>query len=128
MANRAAGAGYESANNYPSCRLDFYDIGNIHVMRDSHKNLVSLILNTSPSSNDINFTKQIEDTQWLKHVRLVIKASWDTAYFIRKGTPVLVHCSHGWDRTAQVCSIAQLFLDPYYRTFDGFKNIVEKEW
>jgi len=64
MANRAAGAGYESANNYPSCRLDFYDIGNIHVMRDSHKNLVSLILNTSPSSNDINFTKQIEDTQW----------------------------------------------------------------
>ena len=48
--------------------------------------------------------------------------------FITKSTPVLVHCSHGWDRTAQVCSLAQIFLDPYYRTFDGFRVLVEKEW
>lgn len=33
---------------------------------------------------------------------------------------VLVHCSDGWDRTAQVCSLASLLLDPFYRTFKGF--------
>lgn len=33
---------------------------------------------------------------------------------------VLVHCSDGWDRTAQVCSLAGLLLDPFYRTFKGF--------
>lgn len=33
---------------------------------------------------------------------------------------VLVHCSDGWDRTAQVCSVASLLLDPYYRTMKGF--------
>ena len=32
--------------------------------------------------------------------------------------PVLVHCSDGWDRTPQVVPLAQLMLDPYYRTIE----------
>ena len=128
MANRATGAGYESQTNYPYVRLEFYNIGNIHVMRDSLKSLISLVLAPSPPAGDIHFSRLVEDTQWLVHLRLIIKAAWDTASFLRRGMPVLVHCSHGWDRTAQVCSLAQLFLDSYYRTFDGFKMLVEKEW
>ena len=38
-----------------------------------------------------------------------------------EGTSVLVHCSDGWDRTAQTCSLAGLILDPYYRTIPGFQ-------
>ena len=38
-----------------------------------------------------------------------------------QGTSVIVHCSDGWDRTAQTCSLASLMLDPYYRTIDGFQ-------
>lgn len=128
VANRAAGAGYESQTNYPNSRLDFYNIGNIHVMRDSQKSLHSILLSNTPKENDVNFSKQVEDTQWLSHVRCIIKASYDTASFIKRGMPVLVHCSHGWDRTAQVCAFAQLLLDPHYRTFDGFQTLVEKEW
>ena len=128
MANRATGAGYESQTNYPSTRLEFYNIGNIHVMRDSLKGITNLVLGPSPPSGDIHFSRHVEDTQWLSHLRLILKASWDCAAFVRKGQPVLVHCSHGWDRTAQVCSIAQLFLDSYYRTLDGFQVLVEKEW
>jgi hypothetical protein len=41
---------------------------------------------------------------------------------------VLVHCSDGWDRTSQLTALAQLLLDPFFRTFDGFKVLVEKEW
>ena len=37
------------------------------------------------------------------------------------GISVLVHCSDGWDRTAQTCSLASLILDPYYRTISGFQ-------
>lgn len=44
------------------------------------------------------------------------------------GDSVLVHCSDGWDRTAQLTSLAQLLLDPYYRTIMGFGILIEKEW
>lgn len=40
---------------------------------------------------------------------------------ISDGVSVLVHCSDGWDRTAQTCSLAGLMLDPYYRTMQGFQ-------
>ena len=33
---------------------------------------------------------------------------------------VLVHCSDGWDRTAQLAALAQVLVDPHCRTFDGF--------
>ena len=37
-----------------------------------------------------------------------------------ESSSVLVHCSDGWDRTSQVCSLGSLLLDPYYRTIRGF--------
>eukprot|EP00602_Paraphysomonas_sp_CaronLab_P004242 CAMPEP_0185028042 /NCGR_PEP_ID=MMETSP1103-20130426/13482_1 /TAXON_ID=36769 /ORGANISM="Paraphysomonas bandaiensis, Strain Caron Lab Isolate" /LENGTH=831 /DNA_ID=CAMNT_0027562281 /DNA_START=33 /DNA_END=2528 /DNA_ORIENTATION=+ len=129
MANRAAGAGYEPSANYPNTKLDFMNIGNIHVMRESLRALSTLF--TYPGNltgSDVTFGKQIEDTNWLTHVRLVLKCAWECARSIQKGVPVLVHCSHGWDRTSQVVALAQVMLDPYYRTFDGFRVLVEKEW
>ena len=41
---------------------------------------------------------------------------------------VLIHCSDGWDRTSQLSAIAQICLDPYYRTLEGFAVLVEKDW
>lgn len=43
---------------------------------------------------------------------------------IKEKASVLVHCSDGWDRTAQTCSIASIILDPYYRTIHGFQVII----
>lgn len=43
-------------------------------------------------------------------------------------TSVVVHCSDGWDRTAQLTSLAMLMLDSYYRTIRGFEVLLEKEW
>lgn len=36
-------------------------------------------------------------------------------------TSVVVHCSDGWDRTAQLTSLAMLMLDSHYRTIKGFQ-------
>lgn len=44
------------------------------------------------------------------------------------GASVVVHGANGWDCTPQLCSLAQLILDPYYRTIRGFAVLVEKEW
>jgi len=40
----------------------------------------------------------------------------------------VVHCSDGWDRTAQLTSLSMLMLDSYYRTLRGFQVLLEKEW
>ena len=45
-------------------------------------------------------------------------------YLKEKNVSVLVHCSDGWDRTPQLTSLAQVLLDPFYRTRDGFKVYV----
>ena len=41
---------------------------------------------------------------------------------------VLVHCSDGWDRTAQLTSLAMLMMDSHYRTLNGFVTLIDKEW
>jgi hypothetical protein len=115
LANRAAGAGYEVSNNYPNTKIEFFNIGNIHVMRDSLKSMYTLFASNLGTSNDTSFGKAVEEVGWLTHVRLVLKASWDCAMSVVKGVPVLVHCSHGWDRTSQVLCLAQMMLDPYFR-------------
>lgn len=30
--------------------------------------------------------------------------------------------------SALVSSVAQIFIEPFYRTFDGFKALINKEW
>lgn len=48
--------------------------------------------------------------------------------YLNEGNAVLCHCSDGWDRTAQFCTVSQLLLDPYYRTIQGFEVLIEKDW
>lgn len=40
----------------------------------------------------------------------------------------MVHCSDGWDRTPQIVALTELLVDPYYRSLEGFRVLVEKEW
>lgn len=56
---------------------------------------------------------------WLQHLSGLLAASMTVCHAIeKKGRPVLVHCSDGWDRTPQIVATAQLCLDPYYRTVE----------
>lgn len=107
--------------------LKYCDIGNIHTMRESQQQLVALL--GAPDDESVLYHSALEATGWLKHLALVLKASIHVARRLEdEGASVLVHCSDGWDRTAQVCATAQLLLDPYYRTVEGFAVLVEKEW
>merc|ERR1712013_590013 len=66
---------------------------------------------------------------WLSHMSGLLRAAVRTVTALQtEGRPVIVHCSDGWDRTPQLVSLAQLLLDPYYRTLEGFQVLVEKEW
>jgi hypothetical protein len=121
------GYGYENTSNYSGTTLQFCNIGNIHAVRDSYQKVCTLC--NSDSTTDVSWNSLAEDTKWLSHIRLILAASWETAYWVHVWRlPVLVHCSHGWDRTSQVVALAQLLLDPFYRTRHGFSVLVEKDF
>lgn len=115
LANCTTGGGYENEKNYPTCKISFLNIENIHAMRDS--------LNTN---NEI--ISGPENSKWLEHIRGILEGVNKILYLINRDTTVLVHCSDGWDRTAQLTSLSMLMLDKYYRTIRGFQVLIEKEW
>ena len=127
MANRTGGYGYHNTSNYSNTTLQFCNIQNIHSVRDSYQKLCTVC--NSKSTSDVLWNSLIEDTKWLAHIRTILAASWEAAYWVHVWRmPILVHCSHGWDRTSQVACLAQLFLDPYYRTRHGFSVLIEKDF
>ncbi|RLN02306.1 hypothetical protein BBJ28_00003988 [Nothophytophthora sp. Chile5] len=82
----------------------------------------------SPSCDNLRWLGSIEDTKWLVYIRQLLKTGLHVASLLRAGESVLLHCSHGWDRTSQIVALAQLFVDPYFRTWKGFQVLIEKEW
>lgn len=127
MANRTQGYGYENTNYYRGTTINFYGIGNIHAVRDAYQKICALCI--SPNTSDIQWMQLVENTNWPSMTRLILSASWQTAYHVHiNRLPILLHCSHGWDRTSQVSALAQLLLDPYYRTREGFSTLVEKDF
>uniref|UniRef100_A0A1B6DT04 phosphatidylinositol-3,5-bisphosphate 3-phosphatase n=1 Tax=Clastoptera arizonana TaxID=38151 RepID=A0A1B6DT04_9HEMI len=126
MANRAAGRGYESENFYDNIKFHFLGIENIHTMRNSLSKLIETCELKQPTMS--NFLSGIESSGWLRHIQTVLETSLFIAQAVNAGISVVVHCSDGWDRTAQVCSLASLLLDNYYRTIQGYEALIEKDW
>lgn len=126
IANKAKGGGYESEDTYQNAEVIFLDIHNIHVMRESLRKLKELCF---PTIDESKWLSGIESTYWLKHIRCILAGACRITDKVENHkTSVLVHCSDGWDRTAQLTALAMLLLDPYYRTIKGFEVLIEKEW
>lgn len=132
LTNRAQGKGYEDENVYEDIIFRFVEIPNIHVVRASLEKMLTAY--QMPKATMMELNQAVDKSGWLRILRRITEA----AYFIASrlmtdddeeyGYSFLVHCSDGWDRTAQVCSLAQLLIDPYYRTYEGFQALVEKDW
>ncbi|XP_075166407.1 myotubularin related protein 6 isoform X2 [Haematobia irritans] len=126
LANRAAGKGYENEAFYENIKFHFLGIENIHTQRTSLQKLIEACEQKTPTMS--GFLNALESSGWLKHIRSILDTSSFISNVVDKGVSVVVHCSDGWDRTAQVCSLASLMLDPYYRTIKGFQALIEKDW
>ncbi|TKA32842.1 hypothetical protein B0A50_01068 [Salinomyces thailandicus] len=133
LANRATGGGIEDVSNYlgggdvPVERI-FLNIQNIHVMRSSLEKVIESFANSDylelrPDQD------MLRKSAWLGHIANVLDGAGLVARAVGlTGSHVLVHCSDGWDRTAQVSALAQMMLDPHYRTLDGFITLVQKDF
>ncbi|GBP59983.1 Myotubularin-related protein 13 [Eumeta japonica] len=82
-----------------------------------------------PAHDEPGFLKLVEESGWLWQLRQLFQLSGAVVDLLDlQGSSVLVSLEDGWDATAQISSLAQLCLEPYYRTIEGFRVLIEKEW
>ncbi|CAF0774782.1 unnamed protein product [Didymodactylos carnosus] len=125
IANRAKGGGFEYPPYYTDCEVQFMNLPNIHAIRKSAQTLRASIA----SGPGECWLSQLESSRWLHNISLLLAAASFVATAIDKQSrPVLVHCSDGWDRTPQITALAQIMLDPHYRTIEGFQTLIQREW
>ncbi|PFH54167.1 hypothetical protein AMATHDRAFT_72690 [Amanita thiersii Skay4041] len=141
MANTAKGAGTENMDHYRDAKKAYLGIDHIHTMRESLAKVVetlreadSLLSSTSESSTPTGSVIMLDRhalrrSGWLRHISAILEGTLLIVKNVHiNSSHVLIHCSDGWDRTAQLSSLSQICLDPYYRTINGFKILVEKDW
>lgn len=133
LANRATGGGIEDVANYRGngdmpVEKVFLNVANIHVMRASLEKVVESFANSDYIKMKPD-QEALRKSGWLGHIASVLDGTEMIARVVGLGgSHVLVHCSDGWDRTAQISGLAQVMLDPFCRTLNGFISLVQKEF
>ena len=87
----SGGSGNAGANSGGSGGGGAGGSGNAH--HQSHSSL----------NDDRNFFVNLENSKWLEHIKSILNGALRIVRYITvHDASVLVHCSDGWDRTAQV--------------------------
>lgn len=83
----------------------------------------------SNRNDDSKWLSSLDDTDWLIQVSELLQTATQISVAMEcDKSSVLISYEDGIDRTAQVASLAQLLLDPFYRTVSGFQVLIQKEW
>lgn len=128
LANHVKGAGSENMEFYKPALRVYLGIENIHVMRESLRKVTDTLKDSDFSPLSPN-TAALVSSGWLDHIATTLDGAGVIARTVGiMHSHVLIHCSDGWDRTSQLSALAQICLDPYYRTLNGFITLVEKDW
>ncbi|XP_065070584.1 myotubularin-related protein 5-like [Rhopilema esculentum] len=114
----------------PSCKCTLVaaEVHDAYQIKVSFNKLLKVCCPSSPSETD-TFYHDFEESKWLHQVSNVLQLACSVVNLIDiQGSSCLVSFSDGSDATSQITSLAQLMLDPFYRTIEGFKVLIEKDW
>ncbi|KAL7720032.1 Myotubularin phosphatase domain-containing protein [Entamoeba marina] len=125
IANRVNGGGYENTSVYTNTNLEFLNIPNIHAVNDAFNKMRNALMKRKEYT-PTTYYKEISD--WFELLYGILKVVEKTVGLVMCGEHILIHCSDGWDRTAQLSSLVRLFLEKRYRTVKGFFDLLYQEW
>ncbi|CAA7271474.1 unnamed protein product [Cyclocybe aegerita] len=142
VANTAKGAGTENMDYYKEGKKVYLGIDHIHTMRESLAKVVEALREADQLLASINNglpdqvsglavldRQALRRSSWLRHIQAILEGTLIIVKNVHiNSSHVLIHCSDGWDRTSQLSALAQLCLDPFYRTIRGFEILIEKDW
>lgn len=130
------GGGTENIQNYQFTDLSSKDIciskayflgfPNVHILSDQYNCMVDYyVLGKNQQKDEISplsFDWYLNIENVLKELDYLLKE------YLLNGSHLLIHCTHGWDRTSLTTSLLMICSDPYYRTIEGFLVLVQLEW
>lgn len=76
---QAKDGGYESESFYPNVELNFLEIPNIHVMRESLRKMKDVVY---PTIDEAHWHSAIDQTHWLEYIRVNHNMNNDSCFFI----------------------------------------------
>ncbi|XP_056138872.1 myotubularin-related protein 12 isoform X2 [Lampris incognitus] len=79
--------------------------------------------------SDMKWFSLLENCGWLDIIRHCLQKAMEVVECLEKeNTNVLILEEGGSDLCCIISSLAQLMLDPFYRTLTGFQSLIQKEW
>eukprot|EP01133_Synstelium_polycarpum_P001517 gene1517-1772_t len=111
------------ASSMIGCKLEFLALPTPPVTREAYRRLLHL-----HSGHPDKRWGEVVRFSWLNNLKPLLAASISIATTVDQGASVLIQHRDEADTDAQLASIAQILLDPHYRTLDGFRTLIEKEW
>ena len=115
----------------PHLKVEFVPLETIDSkrIRSSFKKLMRVCMSSTSNLADQTFYKTMESSEWLQGLQNVMQTSGVVIDLMdTEKASVMICLEDGWDLTCQISSIAQICMDPFYRTIKGFRILIEKEW